>query len=259
MEINADNYAYRMQLANDMLMLKHSLEKVSIESTSLNKAIKDLKNNSYLPVSNEIVATPFNWGYKIENLIIHINDYDGIQYPKAKNIHRLKITLDVNIIGEYTNDKETVIDPFKHLEFNLTAEGFNSKEKYHVFSYHLDRHIDIGNKPEEIHPIYHIQVGGRRMDKQDGRNYGNSLLLDSPRIVHYPMDLILGIDFITSNFAPKLWKALRKDQSYVRLLIKSQKLAIAPFIKSLSQYFKLIGRTERCWKATDIFPQLINS
>jgi|GEM_PF-3263044 len=258
MNIDQTNLAFRKEMASDLLVFKKSLEALNINAGIVDRAIRELKDEQYLPGCVKFPSSPRTWGYKINPLIINVDDYEGVQYPQAKNMRRLKVSLSVNVVGEYSApDAGVFLDPYGHLEFNLFAEGFNRQNKHHILSFHLDRHIDAENKAEEVHPIYHFHVGGRIMEQFPNRNFGSSLILDSPRWMHYPMDLMLGVDFALSNFAPKLWKKAKKDQGYVRLIRKSQQMAILPFIKSLSQYFQLINGTPNCWQAIDILPQLV--
>jgi hypothetical protein len=102
-----------------------------------------------------------------------------------------------------------------------------------------------------------MHVGGHRLKSYSGKNFGNAMFMGSPRIKHYPMDLILGIDFITSNFCPEVHKTLRKEQAFIKLLKNSQERILKPYYGSLSNYFGFNQDTSNTWKANKIFPQLI--
>ncbi|GGA94744.1 hypothetical protein [Mucilaginibacter rubeus] len=263
MNINTDNQKFRNDIARDLTLLKASLLKVNLEKRTIDTidtAIKELNNPNYLPPVNTVVngqdvkqSTPMSWGYTAKNLVFTV-DTTGIQYPLS--VKTGKLTFDISLSGAYDKSTE-ILDPFHHLEFNLVLEGLSRKGNYHILSYHLDRHITGGNHPEEVHPIYHFQLGGHRLKKVSNNNFGHSLFIDSPRFMHYPMDIVLGIDFITSNFSPKTWKKLRSDQTYIGVLQRSQKRTVLPFITSLSQHFGMSAKTPNCWKAKDIWPQLL--
>jgi len=261
MTINPDNQRFRNELARDLTLLKTSLLKANIEKRTIDTidtAIRELNNPQYLPPVNvagkeEKQSTPMSWGYAVKNLVFQV-ETTGIQYPLS--VKTGKLTLDISLSGAFDKSGD-ILDPFHHLEFNLVLEGFSRKGNYHILSYHLDRHITGGNDPDEVHPIYHFQLGGHRLKKVTNNNFGHSLFIDSPRFMHYPMDIVLGVDFVTSNFSPKIWKKLRDDQSYVTILRRAQIRTVVPFINSLSQHFGLIAKTTNCWKAKDIWPQLL--
>ena len=56
-------------------------------------------------------------------------------------------------------------------------------------------------------------------------NLGDLMILDSPRISYHPMDLILGVDFLLSNFLPENWNNLTSTvDEYNTLVEKYQNL-----------------------------------
>jgi len=103
------------------------------------------------------------------------------------------------------------------------------------------------------HPIYHFQLGGREL-KDTITDYGQALFLDSPRIMHHPMEFILGIDFVLSNFFPMIWNDIKKKPDYINVLTKYQKQFIFPYFKSIVEYFE---DTSNSWNPREIYPQLI--
>ncbi|MES2456849.1 MAG: hypothetical protein V4594_14950 [Bacteroidota bacterium] len=254
MEIDKDNLNFRKALAKEYSTLKGVLEKYSIDSRPIEKAISELKDEKFLPSAVSCNSAPLNWGYTIKNMIFE-EATTSVQYPK--NVKRLKITFGMTCVSVFNSNSDQILDPFKHLEFNIVAEGWNKNTKRHVVSFHLDRHIDEGNTPNEAHPIYHFQFGGRKLKESEEQNFGSSLILDSPRMMHYPMDLIMGIDFLTSNFAPDKWGKLRKDRDFKILLLNSQNRTMRPYIHSLARHFKLNSAGTMLFDAKVICPQLI--
>ncbi|MFA6245293.1 MAG: hypothetical protein WC615_00040 [Mucilaginibacter sp.] len=253
MEINKDNLAFRKVLAKEYVTLKSILEKYQIDSKPIDKAITELKDEKFLPGTEDWEPDPLNWGYSVRNMVFE-ESTSSVQYPK--NIKRLKITFGITCVSVFNGDSTQILDPFKHLEFNIVAEGFNKTTVRHVVSFHLDRHLDVGNKPDEAHPIYHFQFGGRKLKEAEEQNFGSSLILDSPRMMHYPMDLIMGIDFLTSNFAPAKWSKLRKDRDFIILLNKAQQRIMKPWVHSLANHFKLNSDGNFNFDPKVICPQL---
>tara|TARA_Y100001951_G_scaffold105350_1_gene122206 strand:+ start:6909 stop:7625 length:717 start_codon:yes stop_codon:yes gene_type:complete len=103
--------------------------------------------------------------------------------------------------------------------------------------WHMDYHVEPGNPPKYMHPDFHIHHGGRKLNDLD--DYGKIALLDNPRVMHNPLDVFLGIDFIISNFYPENeWKKLRADQRYERLIKAAQENWWRPYYLSLADYWQ---------------------
>ena len=149
---------------------------------------------------NDVVNYSF-YGYNVKGIYFMFDEPPNHTHPDK--IEHLSLFFDIKVIKEYFKDYSHS-DPLKHLEFNIVVMGHKDGKEY-ISSYHLDRHQEGDNEPLEAHPKYHFQFGGRKLDKSS-RDFGQALILDSPRIMHYPMDIILGIDFIVSNFFPKTMK-----------------------------------------------------
>lgn len=107
-----------------------------------------------------------------------------------------------------------------------------NSDKY-TSSWHLDRHEKEENEgsPKSLHPLYHLTFGGHHMEtkvEEDGSDiFGRALIVRAPRIMHPPMELILGLDFIFNHFIPKNDLSLLSDGAYISI------------IKELKQYFWL--------------------
>jgi hypothetical protein len=98
--------------------------------------------------------------------------------------------------------------------------------------WHFDRHMGSPeDQPSAIHPLYHVQYGGREMQALE---LGQILLCDAPRLIHPPMDAILAVDFVASNFLYDSWLRLRQDHGYVRLVAKSYREFWLPWFSCIS-------------------------
>lgn len=261
MAISKNNLAFRNQLAEELkilktVLLKENLPRKSIDS--LDQAIKSLQKKDYLPKIplgiDKFESTENSWGYSINNFILDV-DLDGhTQYPKA--VKKAKATLSVKITGEYSSDSE-FNDPFKTLEFNLVIKGKSRKEKDHILALHLDKQPESKNSPIHAHPVYHFQIGGDKLKNlhDNGFNFGNNLILDSPRLMHYPMDFILGIDFLFSNFAPEIWRNIRKNPHFLKVFKEAQRRNIRPYFARLAQHFDFHVLPDGDWDSKAICPQ----
>lgn len=100
-------------------------------------------------------------------------------------------------------------------------------------------HFDFDKPQDEqgahrfVHPLSHLTYGGRQMSTV---NLGDTLLLTSPRICHPPMDPILLIDFILSNYIPKgHYDNIRIESDYKRALQFSQSSYWRPYYESINK------------------------
>lgn len=134
--------------------------------------------------------------------------------------------------------EEKIEDPLLKLDnFNiiLNSGKYNS-------SWHLDRHIMAENEGEgkHLHPIYHMTFGGHVMESQQQEDediYGSSLIVRSPRLMHPPLELILGLDFIFRHFIPKSRLKLLSNPQYNDLVNKIKKLIWLPFSLALAKNY----------------------
>lgn len=172
-----------------------------------------------------------------------------------KNITNLRLGFSMKIKGEHKYIVE-LKDSLSYLEFNIWITGTNNNNKSSnpFYSIHFDRHIEGENPSSEIHPIYHFQFGGRKI-KDKGIDMGQALFMDTPRIMHHPMDIFLGIDFVLSNFFPKIWDKFKKDGRYTNLIKKYQSYFVYPYFKTITRHFE--ESVSQPWSSKDIYPQLI--
>jgi len=258
----------RRKLATDLRKLSDVIYDYfpTAEIGSFESAITELRNKDIIPQIPEKASNNNLWGYNLGRLIFNFDTIPRHTLPE--NCKDLKLILDIKIIGN-CNDLKSLKDPFEWLEFNIVIEGsdFSGDEiKPLITSYHLDRHIinEGDGEAEFPHPIYHFQFGGRKLaTKENVIDTGNILLFDSPRIAHYPMEAILGIDFMLSNFFPLIWKKIKSESSeYINLLEEYQVLFLKPYIHThASQWPYSVGdiSTNGIWNPNMICPQLINS
>jgi len=258
----------RKKLATDLRKLSSVLYEYfpTAEIGSFESAINELRDNNIIPQIPEKASNNNLWGYNLGRLIFNFDNVPS--HTKPNDCKDLKLILDIKIIGNCNNLK-SMNDPFEWLEFNIVIEGtkFSQEGSTQLLtSYHLDRHIMNANdgEAEYPHPIYHFQFGGRKLSIRDSLiETGNLLIFDSPRIAHYPMEAILGIDFTLSNFFPKIWRKIKSESNeYINLIEEYQDLFLKPYIHThASQWDYSLGNisTNGIWNPNMICPQLFNS
>ena len=217
---------------------KALLEKEGLKCINLDSAIstihnyKDLKYEIKPPIRIELNG-------KFPKRLSHTNT--GI----------LELEFDLKLHGSFQNLVDGK-DPFESYGLNITIFGLSeSYGNILVNAIHLDRHD--GTQSNAVHPYYHFQFGGNKL-KEHVKEYGQVLILDSPRIMYHPMEFILTVDFIVSNFLPETWEKLKKENVYITILREIQKLFVGPYFRSIANFFH---HTSSQWKYDEIYPQLV--
>lgn len=232
---------YIIELLEDIQKMATTLEAFSINTSSIYGVIANIKNSSS---EIEYSLKPMTFNFE-----------ENLKYPKVKshkNIENLELYFDMKIHMDF-NSFQQYKDPFSAFCFNIKIFGntIENPETRLVYTLHFDKHD--GTTSPMPHPSYHFQLGGREL-KDNITEYGQALFLDSPRIMHHPMDLILGIDFILSNFFPLIWQEIRKIPNYFDVLRKYQEQFIKPYYKSILNHFEDISNV---WTSEEIYPQLV--
>lgn len=190
-----------------------------------------------------------SWSYQIANLQLQVSSPQNVLPSTCGDT--LSICLDLDISGHCEDDDTDCVT-------DLVLNMMISSDTDHICTWHFDRHIaDTANttqppKTSEAHPLYHFQHGGNAM-KPYAELLGNSLLLPAPRLAFPPLNAILSLDFVLSNFHGEFWNRLREDPTYERLLQASQKQHWKPYIEKLAKWWDLGPKDESC---RELWPHL---
>lgn len=269
MIVNDETKKIRKDLADDLNKFYELLQPLmasKIIKFDYQSAITTLSNFSRACRINDDYK-PNYWNYKI-NLIELKLDQEIPKKKLPKSVSDLKLFVSIEVSGD--TDKTNEIDPFQTLAFNFSIKGDflcekTGEVKTAITSYHLDRHLykEGDNIPEEPHPFYHFQFGGKKLIDEFGDKIdtGELLVLETPRITHHPMDFILGMDYLISNFYPKTRKQLMgSKQEYRRLIEKYQLKIVKPYFQAITSNWEK-SLTQFCytpnWTPVSLCPQII--
>jgi hypothetical protein len=186
--------------------------------------------------------------YIIDGLIFRItNTKDSV----PEGLTEANLRLDVLIKENKNYDEDE--DPLAELtvEIEISAKKNN---KVYFATWHLDRHIEGGEEPEFMHPCYHIHFGGYGMGADKG-DFGQTLLLSSPRLAHPPLDAILAIDFVLTNFFTRDQIKFIESDGYRSIMREAQQWLWRPYILALKEADRNAARGES-WDARKIWPQI---
>lgn len=190
------------------------------------------------------------WGYEIEDLQLPIELFRHI---RPIGIKGAVLTLNMKLVADYTL-WNTLNDPLIDLNFNVVVRGIGKVDN-HYLGFHIDKH-EISSLTDEAHPVYHLHYLINPLDIGNFE-YGHSLQMDSPRIMHYPVDFILGVGFLTSNFFPAAFDCLIEDGYFTSLYKNYQASILKPYSHTLASHWDF-NKDDITWGPTkDLCPFLI--
>lgn len=174
--------------------------------------------NDISPISNAIAKSKKDGVYNVEKLQLSVNIVPRETRP---NVKVLSIIFD-NLV-RYQNN----VVNWDNYCFRIVIKGNNEIGTYKS-AWHLDYDI---KEHEYMHPCFHFTFGGEKIDDV---NSGGLLIMTTPRIVHPPLDFVLGIDFVLSNFFKKEEYTIIKSNPLYRAAVKhSQDRLWKPFVCSV--------------------------
>ncbi|MDH2915511.1 MAG: hypothetical protein PXX77_01405 [Gallionella sp.] len=232
----------RRRISNDLLSLAQLLNQHSSAIVLNADVLKSSANQCSRQNSNK------EWSYEVAGLRFRVKTPQNVL--PTQNSEWLFVDVDLDVSGVLD---ESLDDYFTHLVLNICVQTENRES---ICSWHFDRHIigDAEEESDEAHPLYHFQHGGHAM-KEISETLGKVLLLPTPRLPFPPMDAVLAIDFLLSNFAGAQWKELRNEHIYVNLLKQAQCRHWKPYLKRLASWWDTGPKQDA--SVTSLFPQLV--
>jgi hypothetical protein len=175
------------------------------------------------------------WGYTISDIKFNV-DQSSLKHIRPSGFTNVEIIIELDVESKIS-EWEKLNDPFCSLNFRSLIRGTNSKTgKLHYLAFHIDRHN--GAETNEIHPLYHLQyLQNNKIKAKDEFDHGETLQLDLPRIMHLPMELILGVSTILSNFSPSTYSKLIQNRQFVNLCKDYQQKIWRPYFNSIENYW----------------------
>lgn len=243
---------FRESRASELDIAAKRLESIfgsDINTTPIYNAIDSLKTKA--PTLKNGTTNANFWGYSIEDLRLPVDTTKHLK-PKIVDGKKVELILNMNLAADFSK-WESQEDPLLELRFHVVVRGVSEKGE-HFFCFHIDRH-DPSIKTDEPHPIYHLQFFNNPHNDSEF-DYGSTFHLDTPRILHYPVDFILGIGFITSNFFPFAFDSLMDDGYFPSLYTKYQVSFLKPFFHSISRHWEF-DSTQSSFDRFKICPSFI--
>lgn len=251
MRVRDEIMHFRKERARELQMLGTALEKhiQSGVSSPIEKAVSQLRNPDFVLPFKDGSTDRETWGYEIEDFELNIPNSRNIA---PNSVDNMKLNLGLKVIANCC-DWNNMNDPLRELSFRVTIKGLGDQDYYSGF--HIDRHNHVQNGGE-VHPIYHLQHMVNPLE-ENSFSYGNVLSIDTPRIMHYPLEFVLGVGYLTSNFFPDAYEILLDDGHYMNLYKDYQLRFWKPYAHTLANYWKPFSEEDITWDALQVCPFLI--
>ena len=196
------------------------------------------------------------WGYSLDGLTFRIGKQKGV-VPREVISASLQLWLSLQA---YAQNEEDVDDPLSHLAVDVEVRGSTTNDEpgKYLCCWHIDRDLGDGSEQQEyMHPVYHLQQGGHRISAAEGRGaaFGDSLFLDAPRIAHPPLDAILAVDFVLTNYFPQSLLEFRSVGFYRNLVASAQRRLWRPYALAVASYWS--EQVKGPWQDMRLWPQFL--
>lgn len=252
MAVSKNTMHFREERATQLEQMAKLLEDCigNINTGPIYQASSQLRDETKIPALKGGIFNPDVWGYEIEDFEIPL---DTLKHVKPHTINSGNVTLNLKVRAN-VNAWNDMNDPFLELNFNVNIKGIGDKV-YH-FGFHIDRH-DMTTTPTEPHPIYHIQYN-LNPNNSKGFDYGSIMYIDTPRLLHFPLDFILGVGFLTSNFFPTAFSLLSEERAFIKLNTQYQERIMKPYFHTLANHWKPFQQADVTWQpVSDLCPIFI--
>lgn len=169
--------------------------------------------------------------------------------PIPSGVKDIRVILHLNIDEDFSNIKEnSVYNTIVNKKYNcsiLVVGSAECEQKDDILDYVSGLHIDYDSNSagcSHLHPHFHLTFGGDKVkeyfDATPDADFGRSLLLSSPRIIHPPLDIFLAIDFILGNYFDKsIHMEIKKSKYYTSAIKSSQERLWKSHMLSLAGYW----------------------
>ena len=212
------------KIISDIRELITLLKKYNFESTNA----MELYRLEHLIGHN----TDIFYNYDIADIVFNVSTSGMSAKPSVK-----KMAVLINTKYTLAPELSNTIDIFSSYALQIYIKGYKneddtSTDASNFFCWHLDK--ETNTEGNYIHPYYHFHAGGNYIN---GREIGELLMINSPRIPHPPMDIILSIHFVIQNFFNSKefhkQKEILRDDNYILIIERAQKRTLDPYFSAI--------------------------
>lgn len=214
----------------------------NIDAEALGQS-KKIVNQS--PYQNECI------NYSVNDIIIRIPVENAKRFSKTavNDINDVELHLSMNGLVDANLWGEEDKNPWQSLSFRAELKICTMGGEHILKSFHVDQIPVSDSDYKEVHPLSHVHFS-------EGVEENNACMReDLPRLIHYPLDIVLGLSVALQNYAPQLFDSLCKNSTYIGLCYESQKRLLAPYFSSYADCIRDEGKCNESLKA--ICPYLV--
>jgi hypothetical protein len=255
--------SHRDERANELFEIATILDRAGLAANTqpIRQAAAQCRSAVKTAGNSEPDAGREYWGYEINDLRIRLEDQrhfrprsaimrgvDGILSVKVQEYVPQtvgEIGAGFNLLRQVSTDFYTdVVQVVQGVEEPLRA------------AWHLDTHLFPNSITHAVHPRFHFQVGGERLDEVDGRIRG-VFMPESPRLPVAPLDGVLAVDFVLSHYCGDWWQTLRfLEPQYGRLRVNPLQRYWHPYYRALADGIARLHLVPAGGEAAGLIPSI---
>lgn len=175
-----------------------------------------------------------DWAINIDNMEIPIETPKHLRPKKLNGNLKLFVSISIEGSGKSWKDKK---DCIKSLRFKveILEKNQNDTQNFNQTGFHIDK-MDDKDDSSEMHPLYHVHyINESQIEGID------VLAMDVPRLMHHPVDVLLGILLVYANYNLTGYNKLLQNGNFMALCHKSAEHILAPYYLSLSKVLQFDG------------------
>lgn len=180
------------------------------------------------------------WGFEVADLRVNLEKQRHLR-PRSAVMDQCSGVLSV-VVQEFVPENEGAVgrsyDLLRQIYVDFHVDVFQEIDgvKHDLrAAWHVDTHLYTGTPTHGVHPRFHFQVGGERLDAIDESIRG-VFIPEAPRMPCAPLDAILAVDFVLAHYCGEQWDLLKDIvPSYLRLRKNPMQRYWSPYYRTLAE------------------------
>ena len=224
----------KSQVYQKIELLYNVLRQVpNIDAEALGLSKKIVNNSPFINQKERI-------RYTVNDIIIRIPVENAKRFSKTAICDINDVELHISMDGEVNANLwgEEDKNPWQSLSFKAELKICTMGGELLLKSFHVDQIPVSDSDYKEVHPLSHVHF----CEGVEGNNA--CMREDLPRLIHYPLDIVLGLSVALQNYAPQLFDSLCRNSNYLGLCYESQKRLLVPYFSSYADCINNDGKSD---------------
>ena len=208
------------------------------------RTIPDINAEALQRAKKLITASPYvdkqeKIQYSVDDIIVSIspNDIKRLSKIPCSEIYLAELHIRMNGVIDAQLWNYDDMNPWETLTFGVELKILSMKGSLLSKKFHVDQIKGGEISFKEVHPLSHLHFNDTIGDGE------GKISINVPRLVHYPLDVVLGLSMTLQNFTPEKFKKLRTKGEYISLCYESQKRILLPYFSSFSNCIDSEGKS----------------